>query len=48
VLAKRESNSRPGQGIVTAKTIGKKADGTVVMTCERSFLVPKMAQEMDA
>ena len=48
VLAKRESNSRPGQGIVTAKTIGKKADGTIVMACERSFLVPKMGQEGDA
>ena len=47
VLAKRESNSRPGQGIVTAKTIGKKADGTVVMSCERSFLVPKKGQERD-
>jgi len=47
VLAKRESNSRPGQGIVTAKTIGKKADGTVVMSCERSFLVPKKMQERE-
>ncbi|NIP27828.1 MAG: MaoC family dehydratase, partial [Phycisphaerae bacterium] len=28
VLAKRESNSRPGQGIVTVQTTGKKADGT--------------------
>ena len=42
VLAKRESKSRPTQGIVTARTTGKKADGTVVMTYERSFLVPKI------
>jgi acyl dehydratase len=41
VLAKRESSSRPGQGIVTVKTTGKKADGTVFMHYERSFLVAK-------
>ena len=41
VLAKRESQSRPTQGIVTVRTTGKKADGTVFMTYERSFLVPK-------
>ena len=41
VIAKRESKSRPTQGIVTVKTIGKKADGTVVMSFERSVLVPK-------
>ena len=41
VLAKRESKSRPEQGIVTVKTLGKKADGTVFMTFERSILVPR-------
>lgn len=41
ILAVRESNSRPNQGIVTARTTGKKADGTVFMTYERSMLVPK-------
>ncbi len=41
VLAKRESSSRPNQGIVTVKTIGKKADGTEFMTFERTILVPK-------
>ncbi len=41
VLAKRESRSRPGQGIVTVRTTGTKADGTAFMTFERSFLVPK-------
>ncbi len=40
VLAKRESESRSGHGIVTVKTVGKKADGTVFMTFERTILVP--------
>lgn len=41
VLATRESASRPTQGVVTVRTIGKKADGTVFMTYERTVLVPK-------
>ena len=41
VLSKRESKSRPTQGIVTVKTTGKKADGTVFLTFERTVLVPK-------
>jgi len=41
VIAKRESKSRPTQGIVTVRTTGKKADGTVVITYERTILVPK-------
>jgi acyl dehydratase len=47
VLAKRESQSRPGQGIVTVRTIGKKADGTVFMSFERTVLVPKRGHEVD-
>ena len=47
VLAKRESKSRPTQGIVTARTTGKKADGTVFMTFERSFLVPKRGHAVE-
>jgi acyl dehydratase len=47
VLAKRESKSRPDQGIVTVKTTGKKADGTVFMTYERAFLVPKRGHTVD-
>ena len=39
VLDKRLSKSRPGQGIVTIRTTGTKADGTVVITFERSFLI---------
>jgi itaconyl-CoA hydratase len=41
VLSKRESASRPTQGIVTVRTIGKKADGTRFISFERSVLVPK-------
>jgi len=41
VLEKRESKSRPGQGIVTVTTRGWKQDGTTVMTFKRSILVPK-------
>lgn len=41
VLSTRESASRPGQGIVTVRTIGKKADGTVFLSFERIVLVPK-------
>ena len=40
VLDKRESKSRPNQGIVTVRTTGKKADGTVFMTFVRSSLIP--------
>lgn len=40
VLEKRASQSRPTQGIVTVRTTGKKADGTVFMTFVRSALIP--------
>ena len=43
VLAVRESQSRPGQGIVTTRTEGFKADGTVFLHFERSALVPTRA-----
>ena len=41
VLEKRESKSRPGQGIVTVATRAWKQDGTTVMIFKRSILVPK-------
>src|ERR1700761_5319391 len=41
VLSKRESASRPGQGLVTVRTIGKKADGTQFMSFERTALIAK-------
>lgn len=47
VIAKRESNSRPTQGIVTVRTTGKKDDGTVFMTFERTLLVPKEGHGTD-
>jgi itaconyl-CoA hydratase len=39
-VEKRLSQSRPHQGVVTCDTRGVKADGTVVMTFRRSFLLP--------
>ena len=47
ILSTRQSESRPNQGIVAARTTGKKADGTVFMTYERSFLVPKRGHGVD-
>ena len=47
VLSLRESKSRPTQGIVTVKTTGKKADGTVFMTYERTMLIPKRGHAVD-
>ena len=41
VLDKRDSKSRPKQGIITVTTRGWKQDGTTVMTFKRSVLVPK-------
>ena len=41
VLDKRESSSRPTQGIVSVRTLGKNQDGIVIMSYDRSFLVPK-------
>ncbi|HXS79601.1 MAG TPA: MaoC family dehydratase [Gammaproteobacteria bacterium] len=41
VLAKRESQSRPTQGIVTVRTRGLNQAGEVVISYERTILVPK-------
>jgi len=41
VLAKRESKSRPGEGIVTVLTRGFNQDGELVMEFERTMLVYK-------
>lgn len=43
VLEKRESNSRPNQGIVTVETRGFKQDDTLVISYRRTVLVPKLA-----
>ena len=47
ILNKRESKSRPTQGIVTARTAGRKSDGTVVIDLQRSFLAPKRGHAVD-
>jgi itaconyl-CoA hydratase len=40
VIAKRESASRPGQGIVEVRTTGKNQRGETVCTFRRSMLIP--------
>jgi itaconyl-CoA hydratase len=47
VLSKRESKSRPTQGIVTVRTRGLKADGTEFMSFERTVLAPKQGHGVD-
>ena len=47
MLGKRESKSRPNQGIVTIKTIGKNQDSKVVMVFDRAMLVPKSGHAID-
>ena len=47
VLAKRESKSRPTQGIVTVMTRGRKADGAEIMSFERTMLIPKRGHAVD-
>jgi len=47
VLAKRESKSRPGQGIVTVRTTGINQDGTVVCSFVRNVLIPATGQAVE-
>ena len=47
VLTKRESAKRPTQGIVGVRTLGKKADGTLFVSFERTVLVPKRGHAVD-
>lgn len=47
VLAKRESKSRPGQGIVTVRTIGLNQDGVQVCTFERNMLIPARGEAVE-
>jgi itaconyl-CoA hydratase len=47
VLAKRESQSRPDQGIVTVKTIGRNQHGEVVCEFERTMLVLRQASALE-
>ena len=41
MLDKRESSSRPEQGIVTIKTIGKNQHGDIVCSFKRTMLIWK-------
>ena len=47
MLDKRESNSRPGAGIVTVKTIGTNQDGKVVCTFNRTMLIAKRGHSVE-
>ena len=47
VLEKRESKSRPGQGIVTLRTLGKNQRGETVCEFERTILVMKKGSELE-
>jgi acyl dehydratase len=48
VLDKRESRSKPGQGIVRFRHIGRNQDNTVVIEFERTVLMLKCFQEGDS
>jgi len=43
VLETRASGSRPGWGIVKVRQRGIKQDGTIVLTMERTFMIPTRA-----
>ena len=45
ILGKRESNSRPDVGMVTARTTGVNQDGKVVISYDRTFMVYKAGRD---
>jgi acyl dehydratase len=47
VLDKRESNSRPGAGLVTVKTTGFNQHGTVVCHFRRTMLIAKRGHSVE-
>ena len=47
VLSKRESKSRPIQGIVSVRTTGFNQDGKEVISYERTMLIPKKGHAVD-
>ncbi len=47
VLEKRESRSRPGEGIVTIRTLGRNQRGEVVCEFERTMLVMKRGNALE-
>lgn len=48
VLSKRLSASRPHAGLVTVRTTGTNQDGTVVCVFDRTILVPREGQGVEA
>lgn len=48
VLSRRDSKSRPGQGIVTVETRGKNQKEELVVVFERTILLPSRAQAVAA
>ena len=47
VLSKRDSKSRPNQGIVSVRTTGFNQDGKEVISYERTMLIPKKGHAVD-
>jgi len=47
VLAKRESQSRPGQGIVTILTRGYNQSGEIVCSFKRNMLIPSRGNAVE-
>ena len=47
VLSKRESKSRPTQGIVSVRTTGFNQDGKEVISYERTMLIPQKGHAVD-
>ena len=47
VLSKRESKSRPNQGIVTVRSTGFNQEGIEVISYERTMLIPKTGHAVD-
>jgi len=47
VLELRESKSRPDDGIVTVRTLGKNQDGVLVASFLRSALIPKTGKSVE-
>ncbi|RMB00619.1 MaoC family dehydratase [Eilatimonas milleporae] len=47
VLAKRESKSRPGQGVVTIRTVGRNQKDETVCTFLRNMLIPARGQAVE-
>ena len=47
VLAKRESKSRPGQGVVTVRTLGLNQNAVTVCSFSRNILVPEKGHAVE-